>query len=110
MIKAEVHSDDYVVQTYFDATCWFNAATDKEIVDLIRCEWRGDCPADVVALGSPNANMDLMLWYLRARAKANVVMGFECSVDEQQAEEWLKQHRPYLLGGGIAPLQKSKSI
>ena len=101
MIKAQAHSDDYQVVIDFDATNWFETATDQEIVELIECEWGGDYPSDDIAKTLSETNKDLaqLFNYLDIiqddPAKKNVC-GFECKVDELSAIEWMKKHRPHL--------------
>jgi len=59
MIRAEVHSDDYVRQVKFDATKWFESASDQEIINLINCDFGGDYPADSVAENLSVFNQEL---------------------------------------------------
>ena len=49
MICAECHSDDHNVEVAFDATRWFEQATDKQIAELAAVGWGGEYPADAVA-------------------------------------------------------------
>ena len=94
MIKAEVHSDDFIFKEEFDATKWFEQASEKEILDLAKCDWGGDYPADNVARESVD-------WF---DGIANVLdyctrktdMGFECHVDGDEALTWLRNNRPLI--------------
>ena len=97
MIKAECWSDDRCVEVKFDATPWFEKASEKEILDLAQCGWRGDYPADAVAhfMADLNDGVAEMFKYLELRARIEVI-GFECSVNEAEAMVWLKANRPVL--------------
>ena len=98
MIKAECHSDDRCVEVDFDATPWFDQASDEQILDLIKCEWGYDYPADDIAIFMADKNPEVksMFDYINIRGKIETI-GFECSVDEAMATLWLKLHRPGLL-------------
>lgn len=97
-VKAEAHDDAYVNEVEFDAAAWFAQADDSEITDLRDIEWRGDEPADRVALffEDTNAEMKAMFTFCHATIRTARPIGFECSVDEDSAMAWLKQHRPGL--------------
>ena len=96
MIKAECHSDDYLIEVQFDATPWFEQAEDDEIQALIDCDWRGDYPADAVALHMQDQNKKLkaLFEYVVAAKDIGDGMGFEVAVDETSALKWLKENRP----------------
>lgn len=98
MIKAECWSDDRCIEVKFDATKWFKKATDKEILALANCGWRGDYPADAVAHFMADHRHDVaeMFTYLGMRAKIETI-GFECSVDSESALKWLAQNRKKVL-------------
>jgi hypothetical protein len=97
MIKAECHSDDRCVEVKFDATPWFNQASDKAILDLFECGWRGDYPADDVAIFMADCSDAVaeMFQYINLRGTIETI-GFECSVDQEQAMTWLMTNRPNL--------------
>lgn len=97
MITAETHSDDYAVEVDFDATPYFKQASDEDLARLIECGFEGDYPADWVAenLADTNPEIAAMFTYLEARNKASrKSIGFEVSVDPDEALAWLKQNRP----------------
>lgn len=92
MIRAEVHSDDRVFEVSFDATPFFEKASEEEILNLYRCGWGGDYPADEVArfFIDKNDEVNRLFDYL-SRVRG---VGFECHVDSITAKEWLKKNRP----------------
>ena len=102
MIKAEAHSDDYAVEAEFDATAWFEKATDNEIIELMNCGWGGDYPADDVAIDIAKTNEEVDAIFTHTANIANDpskkdLSGFECHVEEEDALKWLKENRPHLL-------------
>jgi hypothetical protein len=100
MICAEVHSDDYVRQVKFDATKWFESASDQEIINLINCDFGGDYPADRVAENLSVFNQELSDFFSYFDDKPVMLngdtVGFECHVNVNEAESWIKNNRPNL--------------
>lgn len=92
-ISAEAHSDDRVFEVEFDAADWFAQASDEEITALAEIEWRGDREADEVAEYF-TSNSELATLFDYVGKKGNI--GFECSIDPDDAMAWVKQHRPEL--------------
>jgi hypothetical protein len=99
-VSARTHSDDYIFDIPFDATPWFEQASDEDILELAHCEFGGDSPSDAVALFFEDSNDDIsgMMNYVHAHNKSETVehIGFECYVDEAEAMAWLDENRPYL--------------
>lgn len=98
-IDAEVHTDDYAYTYEFDAAPWFEMAHGQEILDLAKCDWGGDVPADQVAIFTQkfDARLEALFSYLTARNKGTgETVGFECHVSEDDAKAWLAKHRPDL--------------
>jgi len=97
-IAAECHSDDYIYEVKFDAEEWFKQASADEIGDLILCDWRGDYPADEVALHMQqhDPRISELLTYVQKVGEFKD-MGFEVSVNEDDAIKWLKKHRPEIV-------------
>lgn len=98
MIRAEVHDDAFRTSSRFDATEWFQQASDQEILDLAKIDWRGDYPADVVAeffdgmdVGVPSTVDDVF------KAVNILDIGFEVSIEPEDALRWVKLHRPHLM-------------
>lgn len=98
MIKAECHSDDFRMEASFDATRWFEQASDQEITALAECGWRGDYPADEVARHFEDDATRDVFEYLAVKPKMpnGDPVGFECSVSEEDALAWLRVNRPDL--------------
>jgi hypothetical protein len=93
VIRAEVHSDDFVFKTNFDATRWFENASNEELINLINCGFGGDYPSDDVARYFAETNEDVadVFDYLNIKP-----VGFECHVNVDDAENWIKNNRPNL--------------
>lgn len=98
MIDAEMHTDDYVFEVDFDATPWFERASDQDILELAGCDWGGDYPADGVAeeLSHEHAELREAFNYVGRIAGTRRACGFEVHVDEDQAMRWLERHRVHL--------------
>ena len=98
MIRARVHPDDHAIEVPFDATPWFEQASDEEIMELVGCDWGGDYPADRVAMHmADEAHPEVAAVFRYVEIAQNVRdVGFECYVEEADAVAWLRQHRPHL--------------
>jgi hypothetical protein len=98
MIRAEVHDDEFRTSSRFDATAWFEQASDKEILDLAKIDWRGDQAADYVAeffeghhIGTPETVDEVF------KAVNVLDTGFEVSVEPEDAVRWVEANRPHLM-------------
>lgn len=98
MIKAQVRDDEFRTSSKFDATSWFEQASDDEILDLAKIDWGGNQAADAVAefyeghhVGEPDT--------VDAVFKAVNVLdtGYECYIDEADALRWVQENRPQLM-------------
>jgi len=103
MIKAEVHSDDHNIEVEFDATPWFDYASEKQIIELARCDWGGDYPADAVAQFCSNHDprIQKLFDYLDINqddSSKKDCGGFECHVDKVSARVWIRANYPKLMG------------
>ena len=115
IIRAEVHSDDMATAVKFDATPWFEVASDMEIFKLAECgvsnpsKWGGEARANEVALymESKHDGVSFLFDYLRRarRAKKNSNPGYECYVSGGDAVAWIKVHRPRLLSALVTVLE-----
>lgn len=97
-VHAEVHDDSHFKKVEFDAALWFAQACDNEVIDLHGIGWTGDYASDAVAEYFSDRNEDIadLFDFCRAAQRTSEPQGFECSVDEDSAMSWLKQHRPGL--------------
>jgi hypothetical protein len=95
MIPAECHSDDGVVTAAFDATPWFEQASELEIFRLAECGWGGDYPADEVAYFMSLRSDDVarMFKYVEILSHLENAPGFECRIERESALEWLRVNR-----------------
>ncbi len=92
-IRAEVHGDDFAYTAKFDASPWFQIATQEEIVALAAIDWGGDYAADEVARFfevRPGYDDVGDVFNDAARRKT----GFECHVHDGDAKIWLNEFRP----------------
>lgn len=99
IITAIIRSDDRVKSTDFPANRWFAEASDEDIRDLASIDWGYELEADRIAyyLEPLNLNIELVLDHCRERKRASgEPVGFEVSVDKDQAMRWLAAHRPTL--------------
>lgn len=100
IISAEAHSDDHVIEVAFDATPWFEQASDDEIIELRRIEFGGNLAADRVAeFFRENPKVNRLFNYLALEPTMSFTgdtVGFECHIDPAGAEAWIAKHRPHL--------------
>ena len=94
-IVAEIWSDDRIREARFDATPWFEQASDEEIVKLHSCGFSYSYEADDVAIfcSSFNKDIELVLDYVTPIKD----LGFEVEVDIEDAMSWIENHKPHLL-------------
>lgn len=98
-ISAEVHTDCRSAEAKFDATRWFEQASDEEILQLAECGWGGEYPADEVAEFFSDSKLDekvVEVFHVLHILRRSKEMGFECNVNKEEAMVWLQQNRPYL--------------
>jgi len=95
MIKARIHSDDFVFDYEFDAEPWFAQAKTDAIVRLAEVGWGGDYEADDVAQfiqhDTENKEIETVFEYCYNSQVPH--MGFEVHIDEENALEWLKANK-----------------
>ena len=95
LIRAEIHSDDYVFEASFFAQNWFIGAADSCIQTLIAEDW-GHCEeADAVARSADNDwRVAQVFDYIHAHNKSDCdPVGFECTINATDAMRWLRQQR-----------------
>ena len=94
LIRAEVHSDDRVIEAPFEAHSWFVCATDDDILALAAEEWKSCEIADAVALHHENApRVALLFEYVHSKNAIQREIGFECSVNPSDVMAWLRRQR-----------------
>jgi hypothetical protein len=96
MIRAFCYTDDRRYEVDFDATPWFEQATNLAIVALAAQDFGGDYTADDVAIWTSQTN-EALAELLDYANNPRFSQGFECHVDEALATLWVEQHRAYLL-------------
>lgn len=98
MITAKARTDDYMVEVALDAEWWFRQADEDDILSLANGGWGGDWISDRIAIDQPEprpADLDFLFNYLGVyRGSHKHSIGFSVYVDEQEAMEWLQEHRP----------------
>lgn len=94
LIRAEAHSDDHVIEAPFEAHAWFVTASDADVLELVSEEW-GYCEvADSVALDHETGpRLSLLFEYIHSKNAIQREIGFECSVNEDDAMAWLRRER-----------------
>ncbi len=101
MIKANVHDDDERFSINFDATLWFEDASDGSIKELAKYDWGYDYTADAVAqyMVIHDDQVNNFFDYIEALAVLSGASsaGFECYVNTEDAIVWIKANRPHLL-------------
>lgn len=108
MIHATLRSDDGFASVSFDATPWFEQASDKEIINLSQCGWSGDYPADEVSQFFSGGVTGQVFDYLDTHPlrETNDAIGHETHIDADEAIEWIIENRPDVassLGGMWSP-------
>lgn len=103
MIAATAWSDDHVVEIRFDATKWFENASDLEIVELAREGWANGSTSDYVADFFRYDETKDLFDYLEAKETVRRFdpfgeeVGYGCRVDSSAALDWVTAHRMHLL-------------
>jgi hypothetical protein len=96
-VPARAWTDDGAVSVEFDAADWLRTASVGALRALDACGWRGDYGSDQVALDLSDTNAEIadLFAYLEQinRCPARETVGFEVSVDEEAALEWLETNR-----------------
>lgn len=103
-VRAEVYDETGLKKVEFDAAAWFAQASDDDIIKLRNMGWANDWTSDRIAEYFADSNEDIadLLNFCRTNHRTYEPQGFEssqgfgCSIDEDSAMAWLKQHRPVL--------------
>jgi hypothetical protein len=101
-VHAELVSDDHVQKAEFDCQDWFKQATDEDILELAREGYSHDFTSDNVAQFFNDKNDEVKQVFTYLDSIKNVpskkdVQGFGCTVDEDQAINWVEHNRPHLM-------------
>ena len=103
MISAIADTDDFAIILEFDATPFFEQASDEDLVALAECDWGHDYPADEVAnfmRDSGDKNFVKFFTYLDIKNEFrgdSDMTGFEVKVNRGEALDWLTTFRPGVL-------------
>jgi hypothetical protein len=104
MITATATTDDLAIHVDFDATPYFEQASEEELLALADCGWGGDYPADDVAHfmeGSGDKQLDRLFTYLEIkndfRSDDDDPTGFEVQIARGEALDWLTNFKPEVL-------------
>lgn len=99
IVSAEIHSDDHTRKVGFQANRWFSQASDDEIRELAAIDWENDLEADRIAyfMEALDLEVEKVLDYCReTKHTLKESIGFEVSVNRDQAMSWLAVHRSRL--------------
>lgn len=104
-IHAEVNSKDGLHTIEFDALPWFKIASDRYLYNLYGIDYGGDYASEEVAE-----------WFAKHKNRRDIAeivngkSGFECFVNCEEAEAWIKKHRPILLAEETVPCDNCGTI
>ncbi|SRR5579884_2494765 len=100
-VTASCYSDDHVVEVEFNATPWFAQASDAELQALREEGYGGGYTADSVAEYAADYDpfVQAVFDHNQTLPSSVELRGFECHIDETEAEVWIARHRPHLLTG-----------
>lgn len=95
IIRAEVHTDDFMNTAKFDAAEYFETVDIEEIVRLELCDWGAAYEADNVAIffDGKDGFEDVSSVFANTTRRRQ---GFECHIHRSDVMGWLYQHRPEL--------------
>jgi hypothetical protein len=88
VVHAYIISDDQDHRVDFDAGPWLMKASLNQLVDLAKCGYRGDYPADQVAQDLSRENSELDDFF------GAVTCGFEVIINPWDADHFLSVNRP----------------
>lgn len=98
VIYAEVHTDTRCIEIEFDALEWLKQAKTEALANLATCGWRGDYPADEVAIFMADHDKDVAFLFkyleISSHRKNEGSEGFECSINGEHVMAWLKENEP----------------
>ena len=96
MVTARIHSDDYLFETTFDATDWLIQATESDIIQLAKEDWKACQTSDNIAYFARQTGsyLDELLTHCESLTDIGEDCGFWCDIDQQEARDWLSRNRP----------------
>lgn len=120
MILAETHPDDHAKEIEFDATKWFEQASDDEIIALSATDptytppkwsesqilsreqdpievWGQDYESDVISQFMADHNQALKDMFTYIEWSTKPTKGFECYVLANDARKWIAENRSHLV-------------
>ena len=103
MISAIADTDDFAIILEFDATSFFEQASDEDLIALAECDWGHDYPADEVAHfmeASGDEQFGKFFTYINIKNEFrgdSDMTGFEVKVNRGEAIDWLTTFRPTVL-------------
>jgi hypothetical protein len=103
MISAQAETDDFAITLEFDATPFFERASDELLVALAECGWEDDYPADEVAhfmrrLGDEKFIKFFTYLDIKNEFRGDDdTTGFEVKINRGEAVDWLTTFRPGVL-------------
>jgi len=94
VIPAECHDDHHAHEVEFDALEWFEQATPEQIDALRNVDWGYEYPADEVGIFMAERVPALadMFSYIESVAKTRQSCGFECQIDGDAADDWVRKN------------------
>ena len=98
-VRAECHSDDGIYAAQFNAVRWFEQADESEVLELAADDWGDSYAADGIGMFMADFVPDVqkMFDYLEHYNQTQKKhIGWVCTVNKDQALQWLKAHRPLL--------------
>lgn len=97
LVRAEVHSDDHIIEGRFFANRWLANASDVDLVELAHQDW-GNCEiADAVARSFEHIGLVAAVFaHCQQQHGLRRAIGFECTLRAEDALAWVRQHRPAL--------------
>ena len=100
IVTASCYSDDRIVEIEaFDATLWFLKADDASLLALRVEGYQQGYMADSVAemMSDYDPRVEALFAHLDQLPPKSPYKGFECVINEKEAQAWIAKHRPHLL-------------
>lgn len=96
-VVAYVHANNYFFDATFNATPWFEQASDEEIVTLASAGWTGEAAESVAHFAEAYSEyVNIVLDYCRRKESQGKPVGFTVEIHPGTALEWVKQNRLHI--------------